>query len=203
MRPMTVTELYEKLCSKEFQDLEHGAFNYNFYIFQYVANNEYQMRNQIKDFKEKLIRPINYVDVLDMNIFDEFCTFLSKKSFGPNPSYLNYILGKDTDKPEGITRLLTKEASSEAFFKYLHQRIMTHVNIDDHMHRPYVFLYGIGDIFPYLRTNTLISNYEEFNKCDKYKIIIFYPGHKVESNFLLFDRINDQHNYRATLLLNE
>ncbi len=203
MRPMTINELYDVLCSKKFQDLEHGVLNYNFYIFQYNPADEYEIRRQIKDFKEKLIRPINFVDILDLNIFDEFCTYLSKKQFGPNPSYLDYIKNKEKSNPDGITKLLCAEALRPDFFKYIHKRIIDHVNIDDEMNRPYVFLYGMGDMFPYLRTNIFMANYEEYNKPNRYKIIIFYPGHKVESNFRLFDSIDDQHNYRATFFIND
>ena len=178
MRPMTINELYDVLCSKKFQDLEHGVLNYNFYIFQYNP-------------------------ILDLNIFDEFCTYLSKKQFGPNPSYLDYIKNKEQSNPDGITKLLCAEALRPDFFKYIHKRIIDHVNIDDEMNRPYVFLYGMGDMFPYLRTNIFMANYEEYNKPNRYKIIIFYPGHKVEGNFRLFDSIDDQHNYRATFFIND
>ena len=37
---MTVSELYEKLHSPQFQDTETDMF-YNFYIFQYPATDEY------------------------------------------------------------------------------------------------------------------------------------------------------------------
>ncbi|WP_239446383.1 BREX protein BrxB domain-containing protein [Parabacteroides sp. An277] len=57
----------------------------------------------------------------------------------------------------------------------------------------------IGSIYPYLRTNHLLANYEQYNKSNRYKIIVFYPGEKEGNIFRLFNRVDDQHIYRATL----
>ena len=84
MRKMTINELYELLCSEEFKNTENDIF-YNFFIFQYNPEDEYEMRSQIEEFKTQLLRPINYVDVLTINLFDEFCAFLDRKSFGKHP----------------------------------------------------------------------------------------------------------------------
>ena len=77
---MTVKELYDKLCSPGFQKTEDGDLFYNFYIYQYDADKEYEIRDQIKEFRDNLIRPTNYVDVLCLNLFDEFCHFLDNLS---------------------------------------------------------------------------------------------------------------------------
>jgi|WetSurMetagenome_2_1015567.scaffolds.fasta_scaffold00327_9 hypothetical protein len=201
---MTVEQLYTKLSSKEFQDTENGDLFYNFYIFQYPACDEYVMRKQILDFKAKLIRPCNFIDVLTLNLFDEFCKFLDEQPFGKkHPSYLKYLLEKDNTDHDAVTKSLIGKANSKQFYEYLHQRIMDHITIDDDKIRPYVFMYGIGNMFPYTRTNELLTNYEKYNQSNKYKIIVFYPGHSVDNNFSLFDLLNDQHAYRATLLIND
>lgn len=203
MKKITLEQLYEKLCSEEFKNTENDIF-YNFYIFQYEPDKEYDIRYQIKEFKEKLIRPINYVDVLTLNLFEEFCEFLDKQSFGiKNPSYLKYILEKDETDHDAASKTLKAKANSQEFFQYIHNRIMEHINIDDDKLRPYVFLHGVGNMYPYLRTNKFLSNYEIYNKSNRYKIIIFYPGEKEGNSFRLFNRIDDEHTYRATLLIND
>ena len=201
---MTVEQLFQKLSSKEFKDTENGDLFYNFFIFQYPANKEYEIRQQIQEFKVKLIRPCNYIDVLTLNLFDEFCKFLDGQSFGKkHPSYLKYLLEKDESTPDAVTSSLTNKANSEAFYQYIHQRIIDHITIDDDKIRPYVFLYGIGNMFPYMRPNVFLANYEQYNRSSRYKIIVFYPGHREDNNFNLFDRLDDQHTYRATLLIND
>ena len=58
MRNMTLEELYDKLCSEEFKNTENDIF-YNFFIYQYLPQEEYAMRKKIKAFKTQLIRPVN------------------------------------------------------------------------------------------------------------------------------------------------
>lgn len=204
---MTVKELYDKLCSPGFQKTEDGDLFYNFYLYQYDAEKEYEIRDQIKEFRENLIRPTNYVDVLCLNLFDEFCRFLDNKKFLRHPSMLKYQLEKEEADPaknaKGVQDTLSRNAHSEEFLKYLHHRILDHISIKDEYHRPYVFLYGIGSMYPYLRVNELLALYEDYNETDKYKIIVFYPGERDHNSFKLFGTIADHHTYRATLLINE
>jgi len=201
---MTIDELYEKLSSRQFQDTQNGDLFYNFFVYQYPAEKEYEIRQQIKEFKEQLIRPVNYVDVLTMNLFEEFCNFLDGQSFGKlHPSYLKYLIGKDDTSPDSVTKTLTNKANSDAFYEYVHNKIIQHISIKDDKIRPYIFLYGIGSMYPYLRTNVFLTNYEKYNQSSKYKLIVFYPGIVEKNTYHLFGLLNDEHTYRATLLMNE
>ena len=201
---MTIDELYEKLSSRQFQDTQNGDLFYNFFVYQYPADNEYEIRQQIKEFKEQLIRPINYVDVLTMNLFEEFCNFLNGQSFGKlHPSYLKYLIEKDGSNPDSVTKTLTNKANSDAFYEFVHNKIIQHISIKDDKIRPYIFLYGIGSMYPYLRTNVFLTNYEKYNQSSNYKLIVFYPGNVNKNTYHLFGMLNDEHTYRATLLIND
>ena len=203
---MTIKELDEKLNSPKFQKPENGDLVYNFYIYQYPPEKEYDIRRQIQEFKANLIRPINYVDVLTLNLFEEFCNFLDQKKFLKHPSMLKYQLEKeqaDPSKAQSTQDTLTRNAHSPEFLKYLHQRITEHVNIDDDYKRPFVFLYGVGSMYPYLRINELLALYEDYNETGKYRLIVFYPGHREQNSFKLFGTLQDNNTYRANLLLNE
>lgn len=201
---MTVSELYEKLDQPSFQETASGDMFYNFYVFQYPAKDEYDIRRQILTVKENLKRPANYIDTLTLDLFDEFCKFLDDQSFGKqNPSLMKFLIGMEKNSPESIQKVLCQQANSPKFYEYIHQRIMKHVSIIDEMKRPYVFVYGIGDMFPYLRTNVFLTNYEKYNETSRYKIIVFYPGEREGNTFKLFNVLEDAHTYRAHILLNE
>ena len=75
---MTIKELDDKLNSPGFQDPENGDLFYNFFIYQYPADKEYDIRRQIQEFKANLIRPINYVDVLCLNLFEGFAMHIAQ-----------------------------------------------------------------------------------------------------------------------------
>lgn len=205
---MTVTELYDKLASKEFQDPANSDLFYNFFIFQYPADTEAAMRRDIMEFKENLVRPVNYIDVLTIDIFEEFCKYLDQRSFGKNPSMLNYLKDKDaqaTDdaQHDSVTRSLSNQARSKEFMQHVHEMILAHIGKDDDGKvRPYVFLYGFGTIYPYLRANEFLSLYEPLNKASRYKIILFYPGAFRDGRFSLFGKLSDNHAYRAHVLVN-
>lgn len=206
MKDMTMEELYELLNTPKFQATEEGDLFYNFYIYQYPAADEYSIREKIVDFKRNLKRPTSYVDVLDIDIFQEFCNFLDSKKFLRNPSMLKYLSEKedvDAKNAESVQDTLTRNAHSKEFLQYLHDHIMKHIEIDDDYKRPYVFLYGIGSIFPYLRVNEFLAMYEDFNMTHKYKILVFYPGHRDQNSFSLFGMLPDHHTYRAIHLVNE
>ena len=200
---MTVEQRYEKLCSKKFQDTQSGDLFYNFFVYLYPADKEFEMREQIEDIKENIKRPVNNVDVLTLDIFEEFCRFMDGQSFGKHPSYLNYMLEKDESRPDDVTKALLLKANSDDFMLYIHNKIMEHVSKVDEYIRPYVFLYGLGNIYPYLRTSNLLNRYEKYNRSERYKIILFYPGDQDGATFKLFGDLEDNHTYRAIVLMNE
>ena len=203
---MTIKELDDKLNSTGFQDTENGDLFYNFFIYQYPPEQEYDIRKQILEFKANLIRPTNYVDVLTLNLFEEFCAFLDQKKFLRHPSMLKYLSEKEANDPstsDNIQQTLIRNAHSPEFVQFIHQRILNHISIEDRYRRPYVFLHGIGSMYPYLRVNEFLSLYEDYNETGKYKIIVFYPGYRENNSFRLFDELPDNHTYRATLLINE
>lgn len=205
MKTMTVEQLYDKLCSKAFQDPRNGDLHYNYFMFQYDATKEYDMLRQIDDIREKIRRPNNNVDVLLLNLFEEFTAFLDRRSFGRKwNSYKDYLIHKEQTMRAEVQNSLRDLANSADFIDYLHERIMTHVaKVDDGLIRPYVFVYGVGNMFPYLRVNNLLVRYEAQNKSSKYKLIIFYPGEQYGNTYKLFGKLEDDHTYRASLLLNE
>lgn len=202
MKSMTVQELYDYLCSPQFQDENSGNIFYNYYIYQYPANKEYEMRRQIQEFKEKLERPTNFVDALVLDLFKVFCEYLQEEKFG-NSSLLSETLEEDRTNPEMVTTELTTEANSDGFVNYVSKKIDEHINTDNGLKHPYVFVHGIGKMFPYLRTNVFLTRYEKYNDTSRYKIILFYPGHQEGNSFCLFDTLEDSHTYRATLLVNK
>lgn len=199
---MTVDELYKKLSDPNFQDTENGDLFYNFFVFQYDPDKEYEIQRQIQELKDSLERPNNFIDLLALDIYEEFISFLKGQEIW-GTSFLEEVLNTDKVDPEGATKMLTEQANSEDFLKQLHQKILAHKAIDDDKDRPFIIFYGMGKMYPYLRTSTLLAKYEQYNLSNEYKIIVFYPGKKDGNSYRLFDRLYDQNTYRATLLLNE
>ena len=196
---MSIEELYNKLCDEEFQNPH--ASTYNYYIYQYPAKDEYYWEKEIRNFVENLKRPAIYVDVLAIDLFELLCQYLDGQSFGTHPSYLKFLLEKDEKEPDNVTRILGSKATSDKFLQYVDQHIASHLEKPENgLKRPYVFIHGMGKIFPYLRTSLFLSKFEKFNRPNDYKIIVFYPGEARGNSYTLLNCIEDSHTYRAELL---
>jgi hypothetical protein len=205
MNDFIVDKLYDRLQQKEFQDTVHGDLFYNYFIVPYDPSKEYEIRERIQWYCENLIRPVNYVNVLHIDIYEELCRFLDGRPFGNKyPSYLQYLLEKEKANKtasEGVARSLSQQAQGGEFIRYIHERIKAHKESETENKTPYVFLSGFGNIYPYLRLSTFLNKYEEYNQTSNYKLIVFYPGKPDGNTFKLFDRFDDQHVYRAALIL--
>lgn len=202
MSSMSIQELYDYLNSPEFQNVKNGNIFYNYYIYQYPAKKEYEMRRQLVVFKQNLERPTSFVNAMLLDLFQVFCDYLKKETFG-SESLFDVTLEDDKTQPDMVTAELTNEANSDNFISYVHDRIDEYLRINDGLNKPCIFIYGIGKMFPYLRTNVFLTRYEKYNDTSRYKIILFYPGHQEGNSFSLFDTLEDAHTYRATLLVNK
>lgn len=58
---MTITELYNQLCNKDFQDHQTGNLFFPAYMYMYNPEKEYEVEKEILDIKNRLHRPNNYV----------------------------------------------------------------------------------------------------------------------------------------------
>ena len=202
MKNMTLQELYDYLNSPEFQDVKSGNIFYNYYIYQYSAAKEYEMQRQIVVFKQNLERPSSFVNAMLLDLFQVFCDYLKAERFGAD-SLFDLTLEDDKAQPDMVTQELTTEANSDNFIHYVYDRIDEYLKINDGLNKPYIFIHGVGKMFPYLRTNVFLTRYEKYNDTSRYKIILFYPGHQEGNSFSLFDTLEDAHTYRATLLVNQ
>ena len=199
---MTVSELYTKLKDENFLKPYVGAVGYNYYIYSYPANKEYEFRKQIAEFKENLIRPNTYADVLCLNLYDEMCGYLSSLE-AEDSNMLDFILsneGTDELSSEDASEIIQAIVSEKDFVSYINDKITAHLSIIDNNIRPYIFLYGVGAIYPFMRVNQFLTLFEDFNRPDAYKLIVFYPGQTATNTYTLFGKLYDKHSYRAVRL---
>jgi hypothetical protein len=198
-----IKALYEKLNSSEF--LVPGGISYNFYILPYDVRNEGKVLSGITNVLKDLKRPADYIDVLAIDLFKVFTEFLSGLKLG-NTNYLDHLVKADSMARNeyghsNITKILSEKAHCREFLNFVHAKVVTHFGKDDPQHkRPYLFLYGMGAMFPYLRTNEFLTAYEAVNDANLYKVIVLYPGAVQDGRFSLFGVLDDPHAYRAQML---
>lgn len=196
---MTITELYEQLSNKEFQDHQTGNLFFPAYMYMYDIEKEYEIDKEILNIRDNLHRPSNYLDVLVLDIFEEFLSYLEKEKFGKNDK-LAFYLEHEAAKPEAVDKSLRQDAYNDRFLKFLEGKINTHLEQAGEFEVAYVLMKGFGRAYPYIRASRFMSNFEKY--INGYKLIMFYPG-KAKEYYSLFGLLKDENLYRAIKLLNE
>lgn len=195
---MTIKELYDLLCDKSFQDPATGYLFFPAYMYLYDPEKEYEIRQEILTMKERLVRPTDFVDVLALNIFDEFCGFLRTQKWGSS-NWFEFLLQEEASNHAKVQKTLREKVTDRKFYEYLNHRIQAHLSEVSDLKKSYVFVYGFGQIFPYLRASKFMNLFEGY--INGYKIILFYPG-SADRHYNLFKILNDENLYRAIKLIN-
>jgi hypothetical protein len=195
---MTITELYNQLSDKGFQDHQTGNLFFPAYMYMYNPELEYEVEKEILDIKNRLHRPNNYLDVMVLDIFEEFINFLKNEKFG-NATKYNFYLEHESSKKDAVDKALKQDAYTEKFMNYLRDKIAEHHNDTDY-EVAYVFIKGFGNSYPYIRASRFMSNFEKHIK--GFKLIMFYPG-VAKGYYSLFGLLQDENLYRAIKLINE
>lgn len=196
---MTIPELYKKLSDKDFQDHATGNLFFPAYMYMYDPVKEYEVENEILDIKNRLHRPNNYLDVMIMDIFEEFVTFTKNTKFGKATKF-DFYLQHEEKKQEAVQKALEKDAYDVRFLDFLDSKIQEHLETSKPSEVSYVLLKGFGNAFPYIRASRFMSNFEKHIK--GYKLIMFYPG-KAKEYYSLFGLLKDENLYRAIKLINQ
>lgn len=195
---MTITELYNQLCNKDFQDHQTGNLFFPAYMYMYNPEKEYEVEKEILDIKNRLHRPNNYLDVMVLDIFEEFISYLSTENFGSNSKF-DYYIAHESNKKDAVDKALKQDAYTEKFMIYLRDKIAQHHKDTDY-EVAYVFVKGFGNSYPYIRASRFMSNFEKYIK--GFKLIMFYPG-TAKGYYSLFGLLQDENLYRAIKLINE
>ncbi|RXP53135.1 DUF1788 domain-containing protein [Lutibacter sp. HS1-25] len=196
---MTVTELYKQLSDKDFQDHHTGKLFFPAYMYMYNADNEYEIEQEILDIKNRLHRPNNYLDVMVIDIYEEFVEYLKQEKFGKSNKFDFYTI-HELNKAEAVDKALKQDAYDNRFLNFLNTKIKNHLNNVNNYEVAYVFVKGFGNAFPYIRASRFMSKFEGF--INGYKLIMFYPG-EAKEYYSLFGLLKDENLYRAIKLINE
>lgn len=196
---MTITELYKQLSDKDFQDHNTGNLFFPAYMYMYDPIKEYEINNEILDIKNRLHRPNNYLDVMVIDIFEEFVSYIKQEKFGKSTKF-EFYSEHESKKQDAVKKALDKDAYDVRFLNYLDEKIQNHLKASEPYEVSYVFVKGFGNAFPYIRASRFMSHFEKYIK--GYKLIMFYPGYAKEY-YSLFGLLKDEHLYRAIKLINK
>lgn len=164
-----------------FSQTGHGN-DLAFYIFDYDAAAEIEVRKATIDFIDKveniLGHPVLYIDILDLMIE-------KLREFGVlEQAYKLQNTLNQQDFLNELNGLLGPDRIAE----YIDQKVKQ-TNPD------LVVLVGIGKSYPIARAHGILNNLH--SKLDKKTMIMFYPGKYDQQSLHLFEEFKDNNYYRA------
>lgn len=159
-----------------------------FYIFDYPPDRELEMRQFLHEVIEsRLAKHQPAIRSVSVNLFDLIIGLLEDRKL------LDKVIAMQ--KAKGDAAVL-KELSALLKEDKLAQRLLASLDLDQ---TDLVLLSGVGAAYPMLRTHTLLSALHPLMR-DK-PLVLFFPGRYDGQSLRLFNKLSDDHYYRAFRLV--
>lgn len=194
--------LFAVISSQRFLEMRGLNNDLPFYIYDFPAAEANQVARNCQGLIRKLANQSvaclggRGVKVLEINLYDLVIELLQARDNGsPDGSLWQQILAReeDLDKDE-LKELLQNVLDNEG---HLIPAIGQRLGRCDH---DVLFLTGIGEVFPYLRSHNILNNLQSTAKAKP--TVMFFPGeyrHSIEqgASLELFGVLHDDKYYRA------
>ncbi|MEA3372730.1 MAG: DUF1788 domain-containing protein [Campylobacterota bacterium] len=174
-------KLFSNLKKESFLSMSALGGEIPFYIVPYNPEQENGVVQKTRQLKDRLSR--DGISVFEINLFDLSLDMLEDRGV------LEKIIAKESSLPKAkLFKTLQGVLDSET--KLIPQIGKLCKENPSQM----IFLTGIGQVFPYIRSHTILNNLQ--NSIKDRPTIMFFPG--VYGNDLsLFGRMKDDNYYRA------
>ena len=183
--------LIKIISNKEFLNMNNPSHEIPFYICPFLPEFTLEVYEVINFLKKQLNK--KEIEVLEIDLYDISIEILKKRN----------IFERIQNKESHINKTLLKETLQNVLNseKYLVPEIKKFIANKEYK---ILFIKGIGEVFPYIRTHNLLSNLQKLLK--NQPSIIFFPGSyqndpKSGSSLNLFCKFYNDNYYRAFNIL--
>lgn len=183
-----LNQILPRLTSKELLNNEGLSNEIGFWVFDYPPEFELEMRSFLSDVIEPALAkshpPIRFATV---NVFDLAIGLLEERNLLDKVFEMQQSHG-DAKALESMRRVLKEDKLAE--------RLVSQIDVDN---QDLVILTGVGSAYPFLRTHTLLSALHPLMKDTP--LLMLYPGKYDGYSFRLFNKLTEDHYYRAFRLV--
>lgn len=183
-----LNQILPRLTSKELLNNEGLSNEIGFWVFDYPPEFELEMRSFLSDVIEpaltKHLPPIRFATV---NVFDLAIGLLEERKLLDKAFDMQLAQGDDKAL-ESLRRVLKEDKLAE--------RLASQIDVAN---QDLVILTGVGSVYPILRTHTLLSALHPLMKDTP--LLMLYPGKYDGYSFRLFNKLSEDHYYRAFRLV--
>ena len=182
-------QLEPKILDMNFRTGRGTANEVNFWIVDYNAKEEMQVRDHVEFLAKHINSKHENVTVKIFDLYDIMIDVLDEKG------YLNKVIQMEQAKGsyeviEPIKRTLRLTLDSDLIVTKISENLTPEHDI--------VFLVGVGKAWPVIRSHTVLNNLH--SKVDRNPLVMFFPGYYT-SKLSLFGEITDDNYYRAFKLV--
>ena len=183
-----LNQILPRLTSKELLNNEGLSNEIGFWVFDYPPEFELDMRAFLVDVIEPALAkhhpPLRFATV---NVFELAIGLLEERNLLDKAFAMQQTEGDDKTL-ESLRRVLKEDKLAE--------RLVSRIDVDN---QDLVILSGVGSAYPILRTHTLLSALHPLMKDTP--LLMLYPGKYDGYSFRLFNKMSEDHYYRAFRLV--
>ncbi len=175
-------KLYQTFINENFLSMKALGGEIPFYISSYNPNQEISVFDEVQRLINRL--KISGVSVYEINLFSLVVEMLKDRGI------LDKIIDKEPDlSKEKLYKTLQGAIDTQ---KYLIPKIqeLTSNNLSN-----IVFLTGIGQVYPFIRSHSVLNNLQ--NSIKDRPTVMFFPGVYDGTSLSLFGKLKDDNYYRA------
>lgn len=176
-----LNQLYNKLKSPSLLKSQGLANELGFYIFDYPPQDELIVRDHLKVLREQLLAIEVKVKLVDL--FELAISILRKRNLLNQAEKFQIEKGDDYLQ-KALKSIFNEESFANSFLEF--------ADIEQH---ELIIVSGVGNVFPLVRSHTLLSNLHARMKDTP--LILFYPGKYDGEVLKLFDMLESKGYYRA------
>ncbi len=183
-----INQILPRLTSPELLRNQGLGNEIGFWIFDYPAEFEIEMRDFLKEVVEpqlaKQSPPIKFASV---NLFDTVIGILKERGHLEKACDLQQSKG-DVELLRALRPMLQEDK--------LAKRLVEQTQSDT---LDLLIVHGVGAVYPMLRTHTLLSALHPYMK--ETPLLMFYPGRYDGQSLKLFNKLSHDNYYRAFRLV--
>lgn len=183
------SHLKEKMVDPKFQHNEGLSNEVGYWIFDYPADQELEVRKQIAKISDSPLA--SRVNLRVFDIYDVMMKLLREQEeytgADPIPILENIEKKQGFDVLiEQINNILEMSENNNLIVQYIRSRLPEQC---------IVFLEGLGKVYPIIRAHKILNTMHQV--LDKNPVVMFYPGNYDEMSLRAFGEVKDQNYYRA------
>lgn len=183
-----LNKILPKLTSAEFLNNQGLGNEIGFWIFDYPPERELEMREFLNGtIKPALLKNQPPIKTVIVDLFDLVIGVLEDRNILDKAIEMQKVQG-DTKALESLRRVLKEDKLAET--------LVANFDVDN---IDLLILSGVGAVYPMLRTHTLLSALHPYMKDTP--LLMFYPGKYDGYSLRLFNKLDEDHYYRAFRLV--